>query len=330
MAQHKAATDVTIAPLSEKSFIEELVSRYWMPAVGIGLLIAGISVYRVYAEEKGQELAAAAWDELFDKEGTPEEFALFASQRADDPAAPWAKLMAVSALVGEKRYDEAATAIDELRKSFPNHPLVTDKLDFGDGRPQRSLLEDLQGKVDAQRAWEKDNPGLFENPPPPEGSPRVKLVTDAGDIVVALYENEAPTHVANFLKLCKDGYYDGTRFHRVMPNFMIQGGDPNSRDDDRSTWGQGGPDEKIAPEPNDLYHFEGVLSAAKAPGDTDSSGSQFFLTVGTPHHLDGQHVVFGAVVEGMDTVFSISEGEMAEGAYDQPAEPVTITATEIL
>ena len=92
---------------------------------------------------------------------------------------------------------------------------------------------------------------------------------------------------------------------------MIQGGDPNTKDVDVDLWGQGGPGYKVDQEKNDLRHFRGYLSAAKMGADTQSSGSQFFITTGTPHHLDGLHVVFGKVLEGMDTVGIIESGPIA-------------------
>jgi peptidyl-prolyl cis-trans isomerase B (cyclophilin B) len=158
----------------------------------------------------------------------------------------------------------------------------------------------------------------------------VRIETSAGAVELALLRDLAPKHVENFLKLCAEGYYVGTRFHRVQADFMIQGGDPNSKGDDRSSWGQGGPDHTIPAEPNDWHHFAGVLSGAKKPGDAESSGSQFFITTEPAHHLDGQHTIFGAVVSGMDVVRAIASAPLAEGKIDQPAEPVTIQSTTVL
>jgi len=330
MAQHKAATQVTIAPLSEKSFVEELVGRYWMPAAVVAVLITAWSLYSAYSAGQTQEALDAPWNELFEVEGDAAEYEALAERYADDPAGPWAQLMAVNTLAGEQEFDQASAALQELRASFPDHPLVTDPMDFGDGRPPRSLVDHLSEAIDGQRSWRSEHTELFENPPPPPDAPRVRLQTDQGDIVVALYQDEAPKHVANFLSLCEKGFYDGTRFHRVAPGFMIQGGDPNSRSEDRGTWGTGGPEEKLDPEPNQLHHFAGVLSAAKQPGESQSSGSQFFLTTNPALHLDGEHVVFGAVVEGLDVVRAIAQGAITQGTTDQPENPVTLTGTEVL
>jgi cyclophilin family peptidyl-prolyl cis-trans isomerase len=129
--------------------------------------------------------------------------------------------------------------------------------------------------------------------------PRVKLTTTKGDIVLELYENEAPQSVASFLTLVKDGFYDGVVFHRVLPGFMAQGGDPTGT-------GSGGPGYSIRCEcykPNYRHHFRGTLSMAHAGRDT--GGSQFFLTFVPTPSLDGRHTAFGRVVEGMDVVANL-------------------------
>jgi cyclophilin family peptidyl-prolyl cis-trans isomerase len=126
--------------------------------------------------------------------------------------------------------------------------------------------------------------------------PRVKLQTTKGDIVLELFENEAPNAVANFISLVEKGFYDGLPFHRVLPGFMAQGGCPRGD-------GTGGPGYHIAcecHEPNFRRHFRGSLSMAHAGRDT--GGSQFFLTFVRTAHLDGQHTAFGRVVEGMDVL----------------------------
>jgi cyclophilin family peptidyl-prolyl cis-trans isomerase len=126
--------------------------------------------------------------------------------------------------------------------------------------------------------------------------PRVRLTTTQGDIVVELFENEAPQTVANFLTLVKKGFYDGVTFHRVIPKFMAQGGDPQGD-------GSGGPGYAIrceCYEPDARMHFRGSLSMAHSGRDT--GGSQFFLTFVPTEHLDGIHTVFGRVIEGMDVL----------------------------
>ena len=137
-----------------------------------------------------------------------------------------------------------------------------------------------------------------------ENNEVVRLHTNLGDILVEFFEDKAPKHVESFKKLARDGFYDGTRFHRVIPGFMIQGGDPNSKSANRASHGTGGPGYKVPAEFNDVPHERGVLSAARS-SDPNSAGSQFFLMVAKSTHLDGQYSAFGRVYEGMDVVDKI-------------------------
>jgi cyclophilin family peptidyl-prolyl cis-trans isomerase len=127
------------------------------------------------------------------------------------------------------------------------------------------------------------------------------LTTEKGIIVLEFYPDAAPLHVANFKKLAKVGFYDGTTFHRVIPGFMIQGGDPNSKDDNPFNDGQGGPPYTVPAEFNKISHEPGILSMARS-SDPNSAGSQFFICLGSPKHLDGQYTVFGKVIKGLDVV----------------------------
>lgn len=133
----------------------------------------------------------------------------------------------------------------------------------------------------------------------------VTIATGRGTIVADLFDDEVPGTVQNFLKLVREGFYDGTRFHRVIANFMIQGGDPLSKDPTNRRVGTGGPGYTIACEThrNTHRHVAGTLSMAHAGKDT--GGSQFFICHGPQAHLDGVHTVFGQVTSGMDVVMAI-------------------------
>jgi len=122
-----------------------------------------------------------------------------------------------------------------------------------------------------------------------------------GDIQVKFYPDDAPKHVQNMVKLANEKFYDGTTFHRVIPGFMIQGGDPNSKNLDRSQHGMGGPGHRVHAEFNKRPHKRGVVSMARSQ-DPNSAGSQFFICVADSHFLDGQYTAFGEVSEGMDVV----------------------------
>lgn len=150
---------------------------------------------------------------------------------------------------------------------------------------------------------------------------KVKIETTAGDILVDLYAKEAPKTVANFVKLAQKGFYDGIVFHRVIPDFMIQTGDPEGT-------GRGGPGYQFADEfsPNLKHDGPGVLSMANSGPNTN--GSQFFITVAATPWLDGRHSVFGKVTQGMEIAKAISES--ARDASDRPIKTISMKKVTVL
>ena len=145
------------------------------------------------------------------------------------------------------------------------------------------------------------------------------IETKFGNIELKLFPDVAPGHVENFVKLAKSEFFDGTVFHRVIPGFMIQGGDPNSKGTDRSNHGTGGPGYSIKAEFNEKPHIRGALSMARSR-DPDSAGSQFFIVVKKSSFLDHQYTVFGEVVGGMDVADIIVSQE--RDARDNPIERI--------
>jgi peptidyl-prolyl cis-trans isomerase B (cyclophilin B) len=143
-----------------------------------------------------------------------------------------------------------------------------------------------------------------------------------GDIVLRFFPDVAPNHVKNFLDLAGKKFYDGTTFHRVIPGFMIQGGDPNSKTPDRASHGMGGPGHKVKAEFNSKPHKRGVLSMARA-NDPDSAGSQFFICVADANFLDWQYTAFGEVVSGMEVADRIVS--VKRDGRDNPLERIEIT-----
>lgn len=143
-----------------------------------------------------------------------------------------------------------------------------------------------------------------------------------GDIVLKLYPDVAPNHVKNFTRLAQEKFYDGTTFHRVIPGFMIQGGDPNSKSPDRSTHGMGGPEHRVKAEFSSKPHKRGVLSMARS-NDPDSAGSQFFICVADSHFLDWKYTAFGEVVSGMEVADKIVN--VKRDGRDNPLERVEMT-----
>ena len=131
------------------------------------------------------------------------------------------------------------------------------------------------------------------------------LTTSAGEMVLEFWPDVAPGHVENFKKLARQGFYDGTCFHRVIKDFMVQGGDPNTKDDSKQRlWGTGGPGYQIKAEFNDTAHKRGVVSMARS-SDPNSAGSQFFVCVGDSAFLDRQYSAFGRVVRGLEVADKI-------------------------
>ena len=143
-----------------------------------------------------------------------------------------------------------------------------------------------------------------------------------GEIVLRFYPDVAPNHVKNFLDLAGKKLYDGTTFHRVIPGFMIQGGDPNSKNPDRASHGMGGPGHRVKAEFNSKPHTRGVLSMARS-NEPDSAGSQFFICVADAHFLDWQYTAFGEVVNGMDVADKIVS--VKRDGRDNPLERIEIT-----
>ena len=133
---------------------------------------------------------------------------------------------------------------------------------------------------------------------------RVVINTNLGIIQFELLPDIAPETVRSFIKLAKSEFYDGTLFHRVIPKFMIQGGDPNTKESDKSVWGTGGPGYNIKAEFNSRSHLRGIVSMARST-DPDSAGSQFFIVSSDSTFLDRQYTVFGQVTDGIDVVDKI-------------------------
>jgi len=130
------------------------------------------------------------------------------------------------------------------------------------------------------------------------------IKTSFGNIKFNLVPDIAPETVRNFSQLAKSGFYNGTLFHRIIPGFMIQGGDPNTKNPDKSTWGQGGPGYNLKAEFNSRSHLRGIVSMARS-SDPDSAGSQFFIVTSDSTFLDRQYTVFGEVVDGMEVADKI-------------------------
>lgn len=163
--------------------------------------------------------------------------------------------------------------------------------------------------------------------PPTDKGPKAIIKTKFGDIEIKLFPDKAPKHVENFVKLAKSGFYNGTIFHRVIPGFMIQGGDPNTKDlNKKELYGMGGPGHSVKAEFNDTPHKRGIVSMARS-NDPDSAGSQFFIVVEDSPFLDGKYTVFGQVVKGMG--FADKIVMQPRDARDNPTDRIEMTVTVV-
>jgi peptidyl-prolyl cis-trans isomerase B (cyclophilin B) len=159
------------------------------------------------------------------------------------------------------------------------------------------------------------------------------IKTSEGDMVVQFWTDAAPNTIENFKKLAKQGFYNGTIFHRIVKGFMIQGGDPNSKDPNKEAkYGEGGPGYKIKAEFNDHSHERGVISMAREP-DPDSAGSQFFICLAPVTRLDHQYTTFGKLIKGDDVLTKIGDTPVTRnsmGENSKPTKRVTIEKIDIV
>ncbi len=163
-------------------------------------------------------------------------------------------------------------------------------------------------------------------------NPIATIQTTKGEMSIELWPDITPGTVANFTKLANDGFYDGTCFHRIMAGFMIQGGDPQTKDESlENLWGTGGPGHTIKAEFNDRPHVRGVISMARS-ADPDSAGSQFFVCLGDADFLNGQYTAFGQLSDGDDALGDIGDtpvGPSGSGENSKPKERVEVTSIRV-
>ena len=172
-----------------------------------------------------------------------------------------------------------------------------------------------------------------ESSPVNAGNEVAVIKTSEGDMVMQFWTDAAPNTIENFKKLARTGFYNGTIFHRIVKGFMIQGGDPNSKDPAKENrYGAGGPGYKIKAEFNDHSHERGVLSMAREP-DPDSAGSQFFICLGPVPRLDHQYTTFGKLIKGDDVLSKIGDTPVTSnsmGEMSKPTKRVVIEKIDIV
>src|SRR5436305_2265546 len=172
-----------------------------------------------------------------------------------------------------------------------------------------------------------------ENTPMNSSNEVAVIKTNEGEMVVQFWTDAALNTIENFKKLARQGFYDGTIFHRIVKGFMIQGGDPNSKDPTKeSTYGAGDPGYKIKAEFNNHSHDRGVISMARGP-DPDSAGSQFFICLAPVRRLDGQYTTFGKLIKGEDVLDKIGDTPVernAQGEMSKPTKRIVIESVKIV
>jgi len=305
-----------------------LQAQYQQPKADKSALEASFEAVKQEAEAAGERLEAAALGMLMvdPKDEGAREIALAVMAGAlesDNPVKALATattidaagagnsdmaLMAATAALVTTRVDEAAAWLDKATAAGAEAEQVAQV---------RAALDRERPKIEAEIAVRKAEAEA-------DDLPRVKFATSAGDIVIELFENEAPNTVANFVSLVGKGFYDGTPFHRVIGGFMAQGGDPTGT-------GTGGPGYAIACEcekPGARLHFRGTLSMAHA--GKDSGGSQFFLTFRPTDHLNGRHTVFGRVIAGDEVLSKLTRTQDPEGQPVPGIKPDTILKGEVV
>ena len=305
-----------------------LQAQYQQPKADKSALEASFEAVKQEAQAAGERLEAAALGMLTvdPKDEGAREIALAVMAGAlesDNPVKALATattidaagagnsdmaLMAATAALVTTRVDEAAAWLDKATAAGAEAEQVAQV---------RAALDRERPKIEAEIAVRKAEAEA-------DDLPRVKFATSAGDIVIELFENEAPNTVANFVSLVGKGFYDGTPFHRVIGGFMAQGGDPTGT-------GTGGPGYAIACEcekPGARLHFRGPLSMAHA--GKDSGGSQFFLTFRPTDHLNGRHTVFGRVIAGDEVLSKLARTQDAEGQPVPGIKPDTILKGEVV
>jgi peptidyl-prolyl cis-trans isomerase B (cyclophilin B) len=187
------------------------------------------------------------------------------------------------------------------------------------------------GLAQADKKEQPKSAEKSEVKPAASGKEVAVIKTTMGEMIAEFWPDVAPKTVENFKKLAKEGFYDGTAFHRVIKGFMIQGGDPFTKDPGKAAdYGKGDPGYKIKAEFNDRKHVRGVLSMARSPAGPDTAGSQFFICLDTAPHLDKQYTAFGKLIKGEDVLLKIGDVPVGGPQRSSPLQRVGVESIKIV
>jgi cyclophilin family peptidyl-prolyl cis-trans isomerase len=336
MADHKAPTQVTISTGEGNTELHDLVRRYWKPVAGVAAVIVGIVVWRVAVTEQKAKSDTKAWNRV--RKDVQMEFSIqppplavlggLEEELAGSTVAPWVKAIGVGSQLEAGKTSEAVAAAKSIVASWPDNLLVATPIYAAQSEGSRMTLPAwIETSSAALSSFESERPDLKGNPPPAGSAPRVRIKTSKGDIVVALYDSIAPKHAENFLKLCDGGFYDGTKVSRLVAGQLVEAGDPNTRGEDSSEWGKGGPGYTLAHEGYGVWNYKYSMTSIPMDDNFTSNGSMFRLLLSDAHSFDGAASVFGVVVEGMEVLDALGVVEVQD---DRPKEAITILATEVL
>jgi len=333
MAQkHKAPTQVTLVQ-EEKGAFAQWINTNWkllaFAALGVSALIVG-------SQLMGQKAVAgrdADLDTLLSavQSGDVSQLEAASTSLAEAGLGGWADLMLVQMALSEEQYDDAASRLSKLEGSAS--PLLALQMPLGAEGETRSILEHIQACIESSREQLEETGVQLYSPDPPADATRVVFDTDMGTIEVALYDELAPLHVANFLTNVDSGVYEGTRFHRILSGFMVQGGNPKTTSEDRTLWIESPDDEEVlvpTEHENGLVHSPFMLAGAMKPDDTDSSQFQFYITEGHAHWLNAKHTVYGKVMVGQDIVRALASVPVDQQGNGQPIAPPVLRSVRRL
>jgi len=325
--QHKAPTQVTLVKEEKSAFALWVESNWRMGMILAGVVTAAILASQFLRQKSAQEVSDR-WEALRQLTLTEDPARIVAEAGSLPPEqADLARWEAARIAAQDGEYGQALASLGQIAPT--NDLLARLTLPIGKDGAEVTALESARRRVEGLQALEAQLGPKLENPAPPADAPKVRLTTDQGPIVIVLFPDRAPKHVANFLARVDDGTYTNLKFHRVEKGRLVQTGDPNTREGVPATWGQGGAGDKVDTEgKNGLIHVPYAVGMARAGADPKSSGSQFYVTLSRQHGFDEDYTVFGMVLDPQSraTLDKIADAPIEEGSRPK-TPPVLLSAS---